>query len=325
MIFIAMPTMHDTEAGPTMHDALAKADNPQEIVFGVRELTSNPEASLEKYQYYFGGAFRYIKETINYENHLDVIGVGRARNVVASLYDGEEYVLSIDSHTLFSSGWDTTLKTLYHKAVEETGNEYSIITAYPAKYAYVDDNREFLNTKNLYPYMGYDLEVDLESHKFLTRPFYKVSPPWMCKPNVNTDKELIPATKFAFNFSFSGKMFLGNEDTDLVMMEEDMCKTLRLLDNNWDLVFPNFTIPILGHMYVSEITADGGDRASWTHFVSPDEKNMLEAREAENMWKYIEKYKDTAKKYEDWIQCRFNSEDKHNMYIPKTWWTHVGR
>lgn len=317
-IFIAMPTMHDLELEPTILDALNKAHKPEDIYFGIRELTSQ-ESNLKSLENRYGNKIRYTISNIDEHNRLDLIGVGKGRQAVANLYDGEDYILSIDSHTLFSDGWDTTLINLYGKAIYETNNVKTIITAYPAKYSYETGSREFKDKTNLYPYIGFDEEVDLISHKFLKIPLYKVSPPWMCKPFVDTAKELIPATKFAYNFSFSGLNFFDDEDPELVMMEEDMCKTLKLLDDGWELVYPNLDYPILGHLYVTEISELGGGRASWRDFVNNEEQEMLEQREAENMWRYIEKYRDTAQRYEKWVQCRFNSEDKHNMYIPESW------
>ena len=40
---------------------------------------------------------------------------------------------------------------------------------------------------------------------------------------------LLPATKFAYNFSFSDKCFIYDEDPDIFITEEDMIKTWKLI------------------------------------------------------------------------------------------------
>jgi len=328
-IFIAMPTMHDTEFEPTIKDAFSKAENPGDIYFGIRSMASSDkeQEKLDKVQKQFGGRIRGYVDTINESNRLEKLGTGIARHAVAQLYSDEDYILSIDSHTLFVDNWDTLLINLLKKSKEETQNDKTILTAYPSKYKYINGQRTFLDSNILYPYIGWEEDWNLDKFPFLSRPLWQVCLPWMVKPMENSNKEFIPTGKFSYNFSFSDKMFLYNEDPEIVIMEEDMIKTFKLLHDGWELVYPNLSEPIIGHMYLTEIDINGGSRAYWHMFCSEDEKQMLEQKEADNFMKYYNnsKYIETIKKYEEWMNIDFKTKSLHNYHIPKDWFHNVGR
>jgi hypothetical protein len=320
-IFIAMPTMHDTELLPTVFDAFENAKS-HDIHFGIRFLSSSPEEEkkLSTLISTFGGNIKGYFDYINEHNRLDKIGTGKARKGVSELYDGQDFVLSIDSHTKFSEGWDEKLAWLYADASKLTGNKKSIITAYPSKYTYKNEERVFLDKKNLYPYIGWEEEWDLELYPFLAQPIWQYCLPWMVKDTVEDDRNLLPTGKFSYNFSFSGENFLYDEDPEMLMMEEDMCKTFKLFNDGWELVYPN-TQPIVGHMYNTEISSEGGGRAYWHHFVSPEEKDMLEQKEMQNFVRYYEdpKLQETIKRYEKWMNVDFKEKSLHNYHVPLDW------
>ena len=326
-IFIAMPTMHDTEFEATILDAFSKANKPEDIYFGIRSMSSSDKEKekLDKVKNQFGKRIRGYVDTISEHNRLQKLGTGIARKAVAELYDGEDYILSIDSHTLFIDGWDSLLIKLYKEAVVETGNLKSILTAYPSKYKYINGERKFLDSNMLYPYIGWEQNWTLDEFPFLSRPLWEGCLPWMVKPLQHSVKKFLPTGKFSYNFSFSGQMFLYDEDTEIVIMEEDMIKTFKLLHDGWELVHHNIGEPIIGHMYLTEIDINGGSRAYWHMFCSEEEKQMLEKKELENFYRYYNdpKYSDTINKYEDWMKASFKEQSQHNYHIPKDWFHNV--
>lgn len=322
-IFIAMPTTQDTEFLPTIQDAIEKADDPKGLYFGIRMMTSNESDKdyFNKLQMQYGRQIRGYVDIITSNNRLEKIGTGKARKAVSEMYMGEDYILSIDSHTLFCEGWDTKLIDLLNRAKKETNNKKTILTGYPAKYYYKDNERVFHNESIFYPFMGWEEEWDLDTFPFLSRPLWEVCLPWMIK-TIDNPKEFLPSPKFAYNFSFSDEMFLYDEDEELIIMEEDIVKTWKLYLDGWELVFPNVDYPIIGHMYITEIERGNGERANWDDFVSPEEAIELRYKEVENFERY---YNDPNLRgiityYENWIDADFLDKSLHNYKIPDTWY-----
>lgn len=69
---------------------------------------------------------------VNRVHWLDTQGPTYARAMSERLYDGETYVLGIDSHTNFAQDWDNQIIAMYKRIPQ---NERAIITAYPASYS----------------------------------------------------------------------------------------------------------------------------------------------------------------------------------------------
>jgi glycosyltransferase involved in cell wall biosynthesis len=100
-IFVAIPAYRDEELVPTVLDALAKAAAPQDLRFGIcwQHAEGDSIAPLDIHP-----QVRIIER-----DHSQSRGVGWARSLAATLYDGEDYVLQTDSHMRFTPGWDAIL------------------------------------------------------------------------------------------------------------------------------------------------------------------------------------------------------------------------
>lgn len=328
-IFIAMPTMHDTEFEITINDAYRKASNPSDINFGIRSLYSDPREvdKLNNMKNKYGKRIRGYGDVITDENRLDKIGTGHARKAVSDMYMGEDYILSIDSHTLFIQDWDKILIEMYEEASQLTNNSKTIITAYPSKYKYVEKGiRKFVQDNMLYPYIGWEKYWTYEEFPFLRRPLWQACLPYMVFPLEGRSEKYLPSGKFSYNFSFSKEMFLYEEDTEIVIMEEDICKTFKLLNDGWDLVHPNINKPIVGHLYLTEISVLGGGRASYTDFLGAVESGKAELKELENFNRYYHNPEllQTIEKYEKWMNIDFKEKSLHNFHIPESWFQSVG-
>ena len=119
----------------TLSDAIKKASNPELIVFGVVDqhpinrkgdiVSAIPNINL-----------RYL-----HINPLETRGVSWARSMVFSLFQDEEFVLQIDSHTFFEDNWDTIL---YHQHAMLLGKSTldnpikPIISTYPYGFEFND-------------------------------------------------------------------------------------------------------------------------------------------------------------------------------------------
>lgn len=119
-IFVQIASYRDPQLILTIDDMITRAKHPERLTFGIcwqydeEEDTTifdnKPNFRIKKYHY------------------SESAGLGWARNVTNSLYDGEKYTLQIDSHHRFVDGWDEIMLEDYMQALEIS--EKPIITTY---------------------------------------------------------------------------------------------------------------------------------------------------------------------------------------------------
>lgn len=102
-ILVSIPAWEDTHLIETMRDAINKADNPKDIVFGLGlKYEVYPDLSeFDKDQ------IKIIKDEDINDGKPGIIGI---REAIRGLITDEEYYMSIDAHADFLNGWDTKLK-----------------------------------------------------------------------------------------------------------------------------------------------------------------------------------------------------------------------
>lgn len=328
-IFIAVPGFQDEEFIPTIEDAFAKAENPQDVYIGSRYLsTFNDELdNLEEWatNHQYADNIKIELVLVNENNRFQVFGSTKGRQGSANFYADQDYFLSIDSHCLFGNHWDTELIRLHTEAKEATNNDKTIITAYGAEYTWNAKDERYYTSDHLYQYIGFDFDTpNVEKHEWMKRPLYAVMPPWMVENVGPNMPELLPATKFAYNFSFSDKCFIYDEDFDVFLMEEDMIKTWKLVKDGWTFVHPNTTRPLIGHLYVSVINDDPHKEKVRRGYIrgalgENNEWSLLH-QEVRNILRYKNdpEYKDTISKWEDWLKIKVGENSRHRNYIPDT-------
>ncbi|MBU0784447.1 MAG: hypothetical protein KJ798_07060 [Gammaproteobacteria bacterium] len=102
-IFVSVAAFCEPHLQPTVHQLYAKATYPQRIFVGLVDQSEelNP-GWLTEFP---------ARKNINYVglSPVDSRGVSWARAIAFSLYNEQDYLLQIDSHTLFDAGWDEAL------------------------------------------------------------------------------------------------------------------------------------------------------------------------------------------------------------------------
>jgi hypothetical protein len=136
-IFVAVAAYCEPELGLTVADALARADRPDRLRFGIlhqfdedgrpeiREEAVAPFADDERFR-------------VAVRDHREGKGGCWARHHVQAFWEGEEWTLQVDAHTRFADGWDTELIAM--AAGLPSGRP--LITGFPPPYfrsAGVDD------------------------------------------------------------------------------------------------------------------------------------------------------------------------------------------
>lgn len=135
-IFVQIASYRDPEIINTIKDCLKKAKNPENIYFGIclQRCKDDGFDDLSEFKKY-PDKFRIFEL-----DYTDSLGCCWARSQVQKLWRGEDYTLQIDSHTLFSEGWDYDLIN-YLKMCD---SPKPILSTYPNPYT-KDDNYEDLS------------------------------------------------------------------------------------------------------------------------------------------------------------------------------------
>ena len=138
-IFVSLAAFCEPLLEFTLDGLYGKANNPAEIFVGLVDQTfDDNRAWLAKKSYWPN--IRYIQI-----NPIDTRGVSWARSIAFSLYQGETYLLQIDSHTHFDRNWDQRLiASLEHL---KTAAQKPILTTYPPPFEFNINNEPFPTLK----------------------------------------------------------------------------------------------------------------------------------------------------------------------------------
>lgn len=119
-IFVQIASYRDPELSLTVDDMIVKAKNPDNLVFGICWQYDETEDTT---------VFDHLVNfRISKHHYSESQGLGWARNITNSLYEGEKYTLQIDSHHRFVHHWDEIILEDYNQALEVS--EKPVITTY---------------------------------------------------------------------------------------------------------------------------------------------------------------------------------------------------
>ena len=320
-IYIPLASLEDNELVPTVKNIYEAAEFPDRVFVHVSVTDDSKQFYKDSVQALVGISknlsFDFIE--ITKRNSLKVLGVGAGRKAAMSKYANQDYVLQIDSHSWLTHHWDTLLIDALEAAIVETGNKKTILTAYAGYYGVTETSR-----------FADDLGFGLPQYPFfLNAPkFHGVIPRWETMPlkkiSDRTDK-FLPAIKFNANFSFGNREFgnyTGLHETAL-FFEEEPLQTLNLVSRGFDLVFPNFTSPVICHMY-SGYAYQGNATRKFLDSYAIKDNEIRDRRSQENYVHYVEAHKNEAwfKKYERYARVNLKlGATKSVAHFPPTYFS----
>lgn len=308
-IYISIPSLDDTELVPTVLNAFKAAKHPERVFVGVsllaKEKWREKDFLKETKDLEDRVKFEYIKLD---SSNLDLLLVGLGRKRAVAFYDNQDYVLQVDSHTLFAENWDEDLIDIHTKAVDFVKNDKVVLTAYAGYYKYDENgNRIFADPKRNsiengwlhFPYYA----ADVFYHK--TIPAWDLVPPQKMRELV--PGTFLPVVKFNANFAFSTGDFAVNSGLfeQAEFFEEEVLQTLELIKLGYTLVYPVLENPIIGHLYGKDIRKGYGDRLAKSDYVTNDsELDDMVNISTKNYYGYIDdpKNKDVIKLYQDYAK-----------------------
>lgn len=233
-IFVSVAAFCDEFLPSTLKSAASAALHPERLRFGVvdqhpidrRAHCQNPPAEV-----------RYVLIDPTQSR-----GVCWARSLVHSLYTDEDFLLQVDSHTLFDRGWDVALIRAHREACRVMGNARSLLTTYPpgfqigptgeATRSFVTDGSFTLVLKPRPDQTLNPLDPRLMFHAIHHRP-----------------GSYVPSCHVAGGFIFAPGSFVREVPYDpyLYFHGEEQSLALRAYTRGWTLVNPP-SVPLY-HLY----------------------------------------------------------------------------
>lgn len=236
-IFISVASYLDPMLFFTLNDAVAKAARPELLALGVVDQHHADQRALVA-ALPFARQVRYV--------HLhpqDTLGVSWARNTAFSLYDGEAFLLQVDSHTLFEPGWDEQLRSLHARLCERSAKP--IVSTYPYRFDMVDGRPQYTPGDGrtalvLRPHPEKELTRDDAVLRFMARHLFTNEPVLGCHVSAGF---LFAAGSFVEEVPYDPYLYFHGEEQSLAV---------RAFTRGWDIYHP-LTTPVY-HLYKNENT-----------------------------------------------------------------------
>ncbi len=235
-IFISIASYRDPELVRTINSAIDNAAHPEKIYFGVvlqemekfePDLSKIPRLSLMKMHPKFAR------------------GAGFARAKVMELYDGQDYFLQIDSHTIFEKNWDLLCIQEYEKAKQIAKNDKIILSYFPPPF-HIEPNGSAHIIKNSKKQLPYPTRQ---------KPKLSKRNEWTAERIEFYDKnrsmpELSTTLLAGFVFTSGDIVKEVPYDPEISFFGEEICFAVRAWTKGWDIYSPSVTI--LYHFYSRE-------------------------------------------------------------------------
>lgn len=225
-IFVSVPSYRDPECAHTVADCFEKAAFPGRVFVGVFEQNSRSEdreldcMSTETAQRFASNIRRDRVDASEAKGPI----YARA-HIEQTLYQNEDYVLQIDSHTLFSHNWDTECV----RQLEMCDSPKPVLTCYPEEYS--RETREippetvppsFLKFRDFHPRKGF---WQLDRVRFAEFPGRPV-------------RSLFWAAGFSFSRGDAVREVPNDPSLQYMFLGEEASMTARLYTHGWDMFAP---------------------------------------------------------------------------------------
>jgi len=247
-IFISIASYRDPECQWTVKDLFAKAKYPERIFVGICWQFIEAEDKA-----YFQVETRPEQVRRVDFDALESKGASWAKVQAMSLWQGEEYILNIDSHMRFAQGWDEKMIDM----LAMCPSKKSILSTYPAQYTppnQLDDSTPQLVAKEF-----------SEVSRVLHFRSYKRT---LSEPKLNA-------------FIAGGFIFARSElfqevpwDPNIYFYGEEITFALRAWSRGWDVYTPH--ICLIYHYYLRKESAKHSrDHKQWYELEKSSNQRVL--------------------------------------------------
>lgn len=247
-IFVSIANYRDSETPHTIRHLFAQAAHPERVFVGVfSQVVSGVDDDCLPAGGYPPGQVRELRAPAS-----ESLGACWARHrVLTELMGDEDYVLQIDSHSRFSSGWDDRFIAMLH----DCPSPRALLTTYPASYVPPND-------------YGMPCTPVLAAQEFNKAGILLV------KGHVELELEFppvpLPSAFLSGNCLFGPRKAFEEVPYDpyLYFHGEEISLAVRFWTHGWDLFAPNDVL-----MY-TDYSTDRGRPRHWTDQQDWDKLNL---------------------------------------------------
>ena len=263
-IYVALAALNEEYLEFTLDGLFSNAKNPELIIVGLVDQTNDDNRSwLAKKSYW--DQIRYVAL-----HPQDSQGLSWARSVTFSLYQGEDYLLQIDAHTLFEPEWDARLIRAYQEL--EALAPKPVLSTYPPAFEFNDQNEPF---KVNLP-QDYSDQVLVIKRK-MDDPITKDSLSWRFQGHYVNSLEPIEGFAISGGFLFAHGFFVDEIPYDAAMyFQDEKNVALRAFTHGWSIYHPSCQNIPLHHLYRKP---DDGRSASLHWNPEDDRKRKVKSGE----------------------------------------------
>ncbi len=309
-IFVSVPSLDDSEIVPTVVNCLSESSGENEIhigiaysvIFNSKKKVNKLRSELEKYP-------NVQIKSQNFNNHT---GVGFGRLAAHSLYNGEDYFLQIDSHTLFTPSWDKKIIVEYSDAVKEYGERVAL-TGYLPKYRYNGvgmDNRKPNDTHRIMKaaFSRDDKSFSARHEGCSVCKTWEMLPFWDNEDLTEEDvqRRYIKADKVSAGFIFSDSKFAESYKDYFPFVyrffEEEIVMSIEMVQRGYKLIQPTIS-GLMYHLYYSDINEYGGARENIGDPIIEKHKNSIQSI----IYSYFINNKESVSNYEQYANIDIQS------------------
>lgn len=255
-IFVSIASYRDPLLWNTVKECLRNAERPDLLRFGIVD-QSDEDAGNDLAALPFAQQIRYVNI-----RPRDSRGACWARSIAFGLYDREDYLLQIDSHTIFDRNWDRILKTQLEEL--SLDNPKSILSGYPWAFE-VEDGEAVRKVSS---------QGTLTLCPIPEAALTEESPIMLFHPIPQATSEHYYAFELSGNFLFTLGCFVEQVpyDPHLYFHGEEQNLTIRAYTHGWDMYHPR-VVPLY-HLYKKPERVEGDTPRHW------DEKDDLPRKTA---------------------------------------------
>jgi hypothetical protein len=312
-IYIAIPSMADTETSATVRNAIESAEHPERVFVGV----SFKDLNKKEYKRVLSLKEEYPNISVEFiklkKRKVSEYGTGDGRFRAQQMYSNQDYMLQVDSHTYFDKNWDSYLIKLFNEFKDQSNMEKFVLTSYIPYYSYQPERSRHPGEFSLPRY----------PHLIVDDFFLRYLPKWDDNPipeNSKLDK-FVPCVKFNGAFAFGDKNFANNTGVfkDAIFYDEELIQSINLVGNNFALVFLNIKDFPIAHLYSEDINEFGGERTYFGDLLSARKQEEVADKAISNYLNFIAnpENKELVAKYEKYAKMDSRRGPLLSNYIPK--------
>ena len=255
-ILVTIASYMDHELVRTVRSAVEQATAPERIAFAIVDQSPRGERDV----------LAAISERVAYVHvhPRDSLGCCWARAFTQSLYDNEDYVVQVDSHTRFDAGWDKLIVDELRALQRRTGNPRVLLSTLPTPFSYDPAGHEIAHAHRPRQLVVVEhSEWDpLERH------------PPVARSELFEGREAVGGRLLAAGFVAGPASWIEElrYDPMLYFNEEEISLALRAYSHGWDIWHP-VTAPIR-HLYKTQ--ARGAAFFHWDRMFDTQRRHSAE-------------------------------------------------